>query len=239
MKKPILVLVLPLAVVALSILLYIRYWDNETDDFVCGITEVEHHGLTYGTVLSNGRCWLDRNLGASRVATSSTDEEAYGDLYQWGRATDGHEKRNSDTTWGADFTLSSSDTPGHGNFIVAPYSPWDWRNPRNDNLWQGVNGINNPCPPGWRLPTADEWDAERNSWSSNNSAGAFASPLKLPMSGLRKNIGPIDPLGPGGYYWSSTVDDNYSWYLGFFRNDDSFMMSYFRSLGLSVRCIRD
>jgi hypothetical protein len=38
---------------------------------------------------------MDRNLGAARVATSSTDEEAYGDLYQWGRGTDGHEKRGS------------------------------------------------------------------------------------------------------------------------------------------------
>jgi hypothetical protein len=50
---------------------------------------------------------MDRNLGAARAATSSTDAEAYGDLYQWGRGTDGHEKRNSQTT----STLSSSNTP--------------------------------------------------------------------------------------------------------------------------------
>src|SRR5690554_918324 len=31
-----------------------------------------------------GEIWMDRNLGASQVATSSTDEAAYGDLYQWG-----------------------------------------------------------------------------------------------------------------------------------------------------------
>lgn len=35
---------------------------------------------TYGTVTgANGSCWLDRNLGAVRVAESSTDEQAYGD----------------------------------------------------------------------------------------------------------------------------------------------------------------
>jgi hypothetical protein len=45
-----------------------------------------------------GRVWMDRNLGASRVATSSTDEAAYGDLYQWGRFGDGHQCRKSDTT---------------------------------------------------------------------------------------------------------------------------------------------
>jgi hypothetical protein len=141
------------------------------------------HGVTppsgFGVVESSGKCWLDRNLGATRVAQSTTDAEAYGHLYQWGRGTDGHQIRTSGTT----STLSGSNTPGHGNFILAPNSPYDWRSPQNDNLWQGVNGINNPCPAGYRLPTEAEWNAERQSWSSNNAAGAFASPLKLPVAG--------------------------------------------------------
>ncbi len=91
---------------------------------------------------STGKTWMDRNLGASRVATSSTDAAAYGDLYQWGRLADGHQCRNSGTTT----QLSSSDVPDHGDFILASSSPFDWRSPQNDNLWQGVNGVNNPCP---------------------------------------------------------------------------------------------
>ncbi|MCX8486231.1 MAG: hypothetical protein ORN53_03470, partial [Crocinitomicaceae bacterium] len=45
----------------------------------------------YGTVISpyTAKVWMDRNLGASQVATSSNDAASYGDLYQWGRATDG------------------------------------------------------------------------------------------------------------------------------------------------------
>ena len=97
----------------------------------------------FGTVVSaGGRVWMDRNLGASQVATSPTDSAAYGDLYQWGRGTDGHESRTSPTTT----VLSSSDAPQHDNFILALSSPFDWRNPRNNNLWQGVSGINNPGP---------------------------------------------------------------------------------------------
>jgi len=43
-------------------------------------------GPDYQEVTSlTGRIWLDRNLGASRVATSPTDTAAYGDMYQWGR----------------------------------------------------------------------------------------------------------------------------------------------------------
>ncbi len=37
----------------------------------------------FGTVTSAGQIWMDRNLGASRVATSLYDVLAYGDLYQW------------------------------------------------------------------------------------------------------------------------------------------------------------
>jgi hypothetical protein len=41
---------------------------------------------------------MDRNLGASQVATSSTDPASYGDLYQWGRPADGHQIRTSAIT---------------------------------------------------------------------------------------------------------------------------------------------
>lgn len=128
-------------------------------------------------VTSSGKCWLDRNLGATQVATSSTDVNAYGDLFQWGRGADGHQKRTSGTT----SSLSSTDVPGHAYFITLSS---DWRSPQNDNLWQGYNGINNPCPSGYRVPNESDWLSEKASWSSQNASGAFASSLKSPAAGL-------------------------------------------------------
>jgi len=193
--------------------------------------------VTYGTVYNpaTGECWMDRNLGALQVATSQTDANAYGDLFQWGRLDDGHQTRTSETT----ATLSSSDNPGHSNFILAPDSPYDWRSPQNNNLWQGVSGINNPCPSGWRLPTSAEWGTERVSWSSNNSAGAFASPLKLTMAGYRSSYNAnLASVGIRGKYWNSTVSGTNSWYLYF---DSSSVAMYVgdRAYGFSVRCIKD
>ncbi|MGA1583494.1 MAG: hypothetical protein ACO4CH_09580, partial [Saprospiraceae bacterium] len=40
-----------------------------------------------------GKTWMDRNLGASQVADSSSDANSYGDWYQWGRFADGHQCR--------------------------------------------------------------------------------------------------------------------------------------------------
>jgi hypothetical protein len=184
---------------------------------------------------TTGKTWMDRNLGASQAATSATDAAAYGDLYQWGRGTDGHQCRTSATT----STLSSSDQPGNGNFILAPNSPWDWRNSQNTNLWQGVNGVNNPCPSGYRLPTAIEFDNERLSWSSNSELGAIGSLIKLPSTGYRNGSGGmLVAVGSYGYYWVSTLLAAASKDI-YFGGGNSAIQSSNRANGLSVRCIKD
>jgi len=188
---------------------------------------------------ATGRTWMDRNLGAGRAATSMDDEQAYGDLYQWGRAADGHQKRNSGTT----STLSSTDKPGHEDFILSPDSPFDWRSPQNDNLWQGANGINNPCPDGYRIPTAAEWEAEIQSWISDDASGAFASPLKLPVAGTRSlgsgSLYVVGLLGSHGYYWSSSSITSSGAQPLAFDSGDADMGSVYRAHGYSVRCIKD
>jgi uncharacterized protein (TIGR02145 family) len=186
------------------------------------------------------KIWMDRNLGATQVATSSIDAAAYGDLYQWGRGADGHQIRTSATTT----TLSSSNQSGNGSFILEPSnsSPYDWRSPQNTNLWQGVAGVNNPCPSGFRLPTAAEWEAELLSWggSNSNSVGAFASPLKLTRAGYRNfTDGSVASLGGSGYYWSSTISDVNSRSLSFGTTTAIVTSSDRRAYGNSVRCIKD
>jgi len=206
--------------------------------FTCGVSEVNFsykgQQVNYGTVSgANNRCWLDRNLGALQVAMNSTDENAYGDLFQWGRGDDLHQNRISSTTP----SLSSSDQPGHANFILSPNSPNDWRNPQNTNLWQGVSGINNPCPNGWRVPTQAEWITEYQSWSSNNAQGAMNSNLKLPLSGSKlRESGNLNNVGVYGFYWSATIDGTISVRL-LFDNNSASMTTRSRADGHTVRCI--
>jgi uncharacterized protein (TIGR02145 family) len=183
---------------------------------------------------TTGRTWMDRNLGASQAATSSTDALSYGDLYQWGRRTDGHQCRTSPTTT----TLSAVDQPGNGNFITSA-SPFDWRSPQNPNLWQGESGTNNPCPAGYRIPTEAELNAERLAFSPQNAAGAFASPLKLPMAGFRNlSNGSLNIVGSNGNYWSSTVSGTSARDLDF-NSSGANMYADRRALGFSVRCLKD
>ncbi|MFO7723423.1 MAG: hypothetical protein R6V49_09420 [Bacteroidales bacterium] len=187
------------------------------------------------TNLKTGRTWMDRNLGASRAAISSTDSLAFGDLYQWGRFADGHQCRTSATIK----AVSPIDRPRHGYFIIGKDDGFDWRKPKNDNLWQGVDGINNPCPSGYRLPTIQEWRDERESWVSDDPDGAFASPLKLPMAGYRSWVdGSVASNGLSGNYRSGSVVLSYSYSL-LFSQGIIMTAPTDRAGGLSVRCIKE
>ena len=204
-----------------------------TPTFPCGGTVIPIVDVTSTT----GQIWMDRNLGASQVATSSNDAAAYGDLYQWGRCSDGHEKRTASSTT----TLSATDTPGNSSFIIGTSSIYDWRSPQNDNLWQGVSGINNPCPAGYRLPTDPELRLEKdNDFTGSNAAGAFGGALKLTAGGLRDDSdGLFKSVGSYGYYWTSTTNGNNSHNLQFYSTGAGVYLNTARAHAFSVRCIKD
>jgi len=199
-------------------------------------------------VSTTGKTWMDRNLGAARAATSSTDKLAYGSSFQWGRAAEGHQCTNRISgdgivTSGNTTTKATTSVPTLGNswdgLFIKPNSPYDWLTPQNATLWQGVSGTNNPCPSGFRLPTETELDAERAAFATQNAAGAFASPLKLAVAGERvyTNASPSNE-DVRGVYWSSTVSGTDSRYL-LFSAASATMMTWYRGFGYSVRCIKN
>lgn len=181
--------------------------------FVCGSSTVSfvYHNmnLTYGTIevphytwnntswVYTPKCILDRNLGASRVATSSNDNLSYGDYYQWGRNSDFHELMNSGLT----FTLSPTDVPGHPDYISPTVSPYDWRNPSNNGLWQ--NNYNSPCPFGWHIISKTEWIQIFPSGVGTTEAFEL---MKLPAAGYRNYNGIFEEQGEWGHYWHNEPD---------------------------------
>lgn len=197
---------------------------------------------------NTGQKWMDRNLGARQVATASDDGLSYGNLYQWGRGSDGHEiivldGDNPSTVReglnGTTSTLATSANPGHSDFVTVDASPNDWLATPDDNLWQGAGGVNNPCPSGYRLPTEAELTEEHDDFSTDNAAGAFASPLKLPVAGRRnRDTGAIILDGVTGNYWSSTVGGSNARRLHF-TSSIALLISNDRAFGFSVRCIKD
>lgn len=195
-----------------------------------------------------GKIWMDKNLGAASVATSSTDNNGYGHLFQWGRTADGHEvlgrpnptEANATVPTGTSGTAAAPVASGSEGttFITVGVAPYDWLSTQDDNRWYGEPSLNDPCPAGYRVPSDYEWQAERNTWATKNSAGAFTA-LKLPVAGNRYfSNGSLYFVGSYGFYWSSTVSGTNARNLNF-NSSTAYMYSGYRAYGFSVRCIKD
>ncbi len=174
--------------------------------------------VTYGVITSaaTGKKWLDRNLGSSRAAQAVDDYQAFGDMFQWGRLADGHQLVTRTGMGDVDatgvtgatsaispFETSATDVPTTNKFIINAdaATKLDWRATQNDNLWQGVSGVNNPCPTGWRIPTQAEWAAE----TLTTGPDAFTK-LKLTYNGQRDvSTSNFHLTGTTGAYWTSTI----------------------------------
>jgi len=197
------------------------------------VTAIMLNNLRYRTVTSptTGRIWLDRNLGASQVCATYDDTLCYGDYFQWGRKMNGHEK--SDSTLVVD-SLIDNDNITNSTYIYPSSSPYDWRTTQNDNLWDGVNAVNNPCPSTFRVPTFQELRDEMKALNWDRFDG-FGSYLKIPAAGWRSNA--LYEQGDTSYLWSSSVSQTLG--LNIKLNTTYCDASDYRSTAMPVRCIKE
>lgn len=144
--------------------------------------------ITYNTVLSTAggtpRCWLEKNLGATTIATSLTDPttSSIGWFYQFG-VKQGYAliagTRTPATQWVSNSQVST-DWP-------TAFEPC-------------INALGSD----WRLPTSSEWASFVGSFASANAQ--FASALKLHKAGiLDQNTGNFNGGAFIGTYWGSTL----------------------------------
>jgi len=222
--------------------------DGTVDSNIARVTisvGIVHNGVTYSAVTSpyTSKVWLDRNLGASQACTALDDTACYGDYYQWGRNTDGHQVSSSATNTAQATDINSV---GHSDFITATdTNDYDWAKAADSDgslraaNWSKTDGIS-VCPVGFRVPTIQELKDETTEASTpvTNNIDAYNNFLKLPSVGYRRTGGSMEAVGSGGLFWSSNVLYNDSLALGF--SSASVHTSHHdRVLGFSVRCLRD
>jgi uncharacterized protein (TIGR02145 family) len=121
------------------------------------------------------------------------------------------------------------------------------------------SGIQGVCPTGWHLPSDAEWteltdylggesvaggklkETGTTHWASPNFGATNETGFTALPGGGRGHNGYFDYIRDYGFWWSSTeYGTNGAWYRGLGCNDSNVGRSYYyKSMGFSVRCLRD
>ena len=172
--------------------------------------------VTYPSVrAADGKIWLNKNLGATQIATYAADTAGYGDLFQWGRWDDGHQLRTSTNVLYNTIIPNNPSGLGTGNvnYVRGTVGTSWWQNGDTSIRWSGtaISATNgkDPCTAlgtGWRMPTIDEWTAVLVGEGVADTGTAMVSRLKLPATGFRYwfNNNFFAGVGSTAHYWSSS-----------------------------------
>jgi uncharacterized protein (TIGR02145 family) len=198
--------------------------------FVCGDAIIVQHTagsispvtkeVVYQTLKNipgdTSKCWIDRNLGADRVALNKNDasEPSAGWYWQFNRKQ-GYQHSGT------------ARTPS--TWVTTTQTSSDWTT------------ANDPCTligDGWRLPTSTEWTAVDAGWTSLSNV--WSSRLKLHAAGyLYYTTGALNNRGAYGCYWSSTQYNTAKGYNLYFYSASSVVANYDKNFGFTIRCIHN
>lgn len=223
----------------------------------CSINLSSCGALVSGTF----KIFMCHNMGANASLNPFTYQSGAinGDLYQWGRPTDGHQIRTS-TTIATQATNNTATLPATviGKFIDDNNN---WRNANITTLWgDGTTGVNpakaanDPCPPGFKVPSQAQWGgtfrggilsgapgtATQNVWTWTGNGFTVGPYLYLPAAGYRNlTNGSLVNVGSEGAYYSSTVVGTKSFSNYFSSTNIRPGYEDERAYGDSVRCIQE
>jgi len=218
-----------------------------------GCSKKSSEKFNYGTIEYNGKIWMDRNLGAKEACKSLEGNNAcWGNIYQWGRPSDGHEQRRSKIT---ELRDRSCNTYLDSSFVIMVMNINSDKNLKEiyqanwyskcdepqSSLWSSQgDGINEVCPIRWHVATKDDFESAK----IKDAKDAFKK-LKLTLGGIRQGIevkhytGEILAAGLMGRYWTATIAQNGS-IVSYDIDQVSFVENKMRSInGASVRCVKN
>ena len=209
-------------------------WSFATEDPVdpCdNITSVNYEGQVYHTIVIGNQCWLDENLNVGIMIN--------GDFNQ----------TNNDTIEKYCYDNNPSNCTIYGGL-------YQWDEMMQYTYSAGVQGI---CPDGWHIPSNYEWTLLTNflggvnlaggklkeegtaHWNPPNTGANNWSGFTALAGGYRYIDSTFVDFKSSGNFWAATgsgpVESKYI-YLSY-QFENLFYKSFPKSVGFSVRCLKD
>lgn len=137
----------------------------------------------------------------------------------------------------------NSQKSAHGYVDLGLPSGTLWKATNENGLYDYNTAVSNF---GDKLPSQEQWSEIKDyckwDWygSGYKVTGENGRSILLPAAGFRDENGDVDCVGSYGFYWSSSMTDNYkkSWSLIFDMND-VVMGRRHKYIGMSVRLVQD
>jgi len=200
--------------------------------FNCGDTLFDtRDGQFYTTVQIGTQCWMAENLNTGTLISGGTNSANNGIIEKYCYADD----TNNCNTYGG---------------------LYQWNEAMQYNSTQGVQGI---CPFGWHFPTDTEWtnlgdnlggsgvaggkvkEAGTTHWQSPNTGATNSSGFTGLPGGNLGNSGTFNYLSTNAFLWSSTeyTSTEVRCRRLQYYNDNLSFYEYLKTLGFSVRCLKN
>ena len=220
----------------------------------CGTTISDIDGNSYNTVLIGAQCWTKENLRVRRYNNGTSilfdaTGGPGGSSTTWQNLTIG-----AHTIYAHDSTTTPSNRTKYGylyNWYAAKGIYTTGNIPSTDTL--------NICPSGWHVPTDAEWTTLTTDlggvsvaggkmksvgtayWNSPNTDATNSSGFSALPGGCRFNVGSFNFIRFYALFWSATEGDSSdAWICNLFDSSgDVGSGNFSKSLGASVRCLRD
>jgi uncharacterized protein (TIGR02145 family) len=234
------------------------YYGNERSfyTFDCGSLLTDADNNTYNTVLVGNQCWMKENLKTTKYRNGTTINNPTGNTNWKNNTTGAYAWYENDISWkhsyGALYNWHAvnkanglcptgwhvpSDTEWMQlvDYVVAQGFPNQWGNTNGaGHALKSCRQVNSPLGGVCNTNTHPRW----NSNSTNYGFDEFGF-SGLP-GGCRNNNGTFDDVGYIGFWWSATENlAGHAWFrflgLGSAVGDNF----YPKTLGFSVRCLRD